>query len=163
DGEQLRFDHLADAKHVARVVDALFGAHIADVNHAFDALGDLNKRAKLRQVRHRAFDHRAHGKFAYHVSPGVAERLLQAKRDAAFVGIDLQNLGFHFLARGEDIGGLVDAAPADVADVEQRVHSTNVDEGAIARKTAHSAMHGVAFANFGVAAVLEGAFFFFRK
>ena len=45
DGEQLRFDHLADAKHVAGVVDALFGAHIADVNHAFDALGDLNKRA----------------------------------------------------------------------------------------------------------------------
>src|ERR1700757_3965467 len=133
------------------------------MDQAFDAGLEFYKRAELQHAGDGATHAFARCVPGRDCVPGMRLQLLHADGNAAFVGIDFQNLGFDFLARGEDIGGLVDTAPADVADVEQRVHSTNVDEGAIARKAAHSAMHDVAFADFGVAAVLEGAFLFFRK
>ena len=41
DVKYLRLDHLAGAKHVLRPFDPLLRADLADVNHAFDAFGEL--------------------------------------------------------------------------------------------------------------------------
>src|SRR5262249_46558042 len=92
-----------------RVVDALIGAHVADVNHALDALRDLNEGTELGQVRHGTFDYGAHGKFTQHISPGIAERLLEPKRDAAFGGINAEDdhfdnfAGLDHIARDADL------------------------------------------------------------
>ena len=48
DFEHLRLHHLADLEHVLRMIDALLGADVAHVDHAFHALGQLHERAELR-------------------------------------------------------------------------------------------------------------------
>src|SRR6202045_3018223 len=133
------------------------------MDQAFDAGLEFYKCAKLQHAGDGATHALSGCVLGRDCVPRMRLQLFHADRNAVFVGIDLQNLRFDFLAGHENVRGLGNTAPADVADVEQGVHSTNVDEGAIARKAAHSAMHGIAFANLGVAAVLEGAFLFFRK
>jgi len=73
-------------------------ADFADVNHALNAFSKLHEGAKLRQARHRPFDHRARRKFFCHSRPGIAQRLLQAERDAAFSRVHSENHGFDGLA-----------------------------------------------------------------
>ena len=46
DAEHLRFDDLAGAQHILRMIDAFIGADLADVDEAFDAFGDLDERAE---------------------------------------------------------------------------------------------------------------------
>ena len=89
--EHLRLDHLADAEHILRMIDALFGADLADVNQALDAVGDLHKRAELHELGHRPFDLRADTEPACNVGPWVGQRLLESERDAAFFGLDAEN------------------------------------------------------------------------
>ena len=48
DFEHLRLHHLAHLQHVLRMIDALLGADVADVDHALDAFGKLHERAELR-------------------------------------------------------------------------------------------------------------------
>ena len=64
-----------------------------------DAFGKLHEGAKLRQARHRPFDHRARRKFLCHRRPGVTQRLLEAEGDAAFSRVHSENHGFDGLAR----------------------------------------------------------------
>ena len=59
DGQHLGLYHLARAQHVLRMVDALFGADLADVNQAFDAFGQLDEGAEVHQLGHRPFNLRA--------------------------------------------------------------------------------------------------------
>lgn len=63
----------------------------------------------------------------------------------------------------QNVGGLIDSAPADIADVKECVDSTDVDEGAIAGETAHRAAHGVAFLQFPIPPIFDNALFFFRQ
>ena len=82
--EHLRLDDLPGFQHFLRVIDALFRADFADVNHALHAFGKLHEGAELGQARDRPFDHRARRKFLFGRGPGIAQRLLQPERDAAF-------------------------------------------------------------------------------
>src|SRR5262249_17133624 len=106
DFENLRLNHLADFQNVLRMVDSFFGADVADVNHSFDSLGNLNKGAELRQANHRPLDHRAIRKFLFGIGPRIAQRLLQPQRDSLFAGIDSKNHDLDRLARFHQIGGL---------------------------------------------------------
>jgi hypothetical protein len=69
-------------------------------------------------------------------------QLLHAERNSLFVAIDLEDLRFDFLADGEDIGGIIDPRPRDLADVQQAVHTTKVDEGAVVGQAADGAVNG---------------------
>ena len=90
-------------------------------------------------------------------------QLLHAQRNAPLLGIDLEHLGFDLLAHREHVGGLVDAAPGDLADMQQAVHAADVDEGAVVGQAADRAAHGFAFADLGVAAFFHAALFFFGE
>ncbi len=93
--------------------------------------------------------------------PGMGLQLLHAERDALAGGFDLQDLGVDLLADRQDVGGFFYAAPCDVADVEEAVDSTDVDEGSVVGEAAHGAGDDVAFLDLGVAAFFGGAIFFF--
>ena len=60
-----------------------------------------------------------------------------------FIGIDIQDLRFDLLADRQNIGGLVDARPGNIADVQQRVHAADIDESAVISQAAHRALHNV--------------------
>ena len=48
------------------------GADVADVDHPFDAFGDLNEGAEFGEAHDRAFDLAADRKFLRYVGPGIA-------------------------------------------------------------------------------------------
>ena len=62
DGQHLRPDRLADLHNFLRMVNALLRAHVADVNHSFDAFGELYERSELGDADDRTFDHGTGGK-----------------------------------------------------------------------------------------------------
>src|SRR5579863_8900456 len=78
DFEHLRLHRLANLQHVLRMLNAFLGAQIADVNHALDTLGKLNKGAKFSQADDWAFNHRSYGEPVCHGSPGISQRLLES-------------------------------------------------------------------------------------
>ena len=94
--------------------------------------------------------------------PGVGVELLEAEGDLAGGGIDLEDFDFELLADGEDVGGVGDAVPGDVGDVEEAVGAADVDEGTVVGEGADGAGDGVAFVDLGEAAVFGGALLFFH-
>ena len=65
------------------------------------------------------------------VVPRVFLRLLEAERDALGLGVVLEDLDGDLVADLEELGRVVDAAPAHVGDVEQAVDAAEVDERAV--------------------------------
>src|SRR5207302_1236530 len=61
DLQHLRLHHLPNLEYILRMIQALVGRNIADMNHAFDALGNLYERAELLYAGDRTFHHTAHG------------------------------------------------------------------------------------------------------
>jgi hypothetical protein len=62
------------------------------------------------------------------VVPRVFHGLLEAERDALGLGVVLEDLDGDLVADLEDLGRVVDAAPAHVRDVEQAVDAAEVHE-----------------------------------
>ena len=48
DFQHLGLHRLPDLQHVLRMIDALLGADVADVDHAFHAFGELHEGAEFR-------------------------------------------------------------------------------------------------------------------
>src|SRR5262249_58096862 len=57
-------------------------------------------------------------------------KLLEAETELLLLAIDLEDDDLDHLAGLQDGGGVRDALPADLADVEQAVHAAEIDEGA---------------------------------
>ena len=62
----------------------------------------------------------------------------------------------------KNVGGLVDAAPGNVADVQQAVETADVDERSVVGEIADCAGDDIAFAKLGVTLLLDGTLFFFE-
>jgi hypothetical protein len=60
--------------------------------------------------------------------PGVFLSRLQRERDALAVHIDLEDLDGDFLSNFHNFTGVLDVLPAELGDVNETVHSTEVDE-----------------------------------
>src|SRR5262245_28982159 len=90
-------------------------------------------------------------------------QLLHAHRDASFgaVARDLQHLGFNLLAYGKHIRGLIDAAPGDVADMEQSIHAPDIYKSTVVGEAADCSADDISFLYLCVAALPGGALFFF--
>ncbi len=154
----------AGLEEVAGLADFFGPGHLGEVNHAFDAGFELDEGSEVCGTRDGAADALACFVFVGDGVPWVRLELLQAEGDAALSsGSILRIFGFDLLADGEDVGGLGDAVPADVADVEEAVGTADVDEGAVVGEGADGAGDDVAFLELGVAAVLVGAVFFFER
>ena len=93
--EHLGLDDLPNLQHVLRVMDAFLGADLAHVDHAFHPIRKLHERAELGEAGHRSFDYRARRKLLLDLGPGIAQRLLEAQREAAFAHIHAQDHRFH--------------------------------------------------------------------
>ena len=132
-------DDIARLDHVARLADLLRPRHLREVDHAFDAGFEFHKRAEVGDPRHLAAHALAGRVFSCHSVPRMRLQLFHAKRDALPCRLDLQHLRVDLLPHCQYIGWLVDAAPGDVADVQQTVHSADFDERAVVGQAAHGA------------------------
>ena len=131
DGEDDRVDGVALLENVAGMADLFAPGHFRDVDQAFDAGLDLDEGAEVHEARDRAGDALADLVPVGSGIPRLGLKLLEAKRNLLGFGIDLENADLEFLADGEHVFGLVDAAPGDVADVEQAIDAAEIDEGAV--------------------------------
>src|SRR5207237_8480810 len=63
--------------------------------------------------------------------PRVCSELLHAERDALRLRVEANDLDLDGLADIQRLGGMIDAAPGDVGDVQQAVDPAEIDEGAV--------------------------------
>ena len=96
--EHLGLDHLAHPEHVLRVMNVLFGADLADVNHALNSVRKLNEGAEFGEAGNRSLDGRTHRKLLLYLRPGIAQRLFQAQGEAALAHVHSENHRFHRVA-----------------------------------------------------------------
>ena len=62
--------------------------------------------------------------------PRAGHLLFEAQGDLLLLVVDVQDLHFDLLVDGDHLGGMVDAAPAHVGDVQQAVDAAQIDERA---------------------------------
>ena len=90
------------------------------MHQAVDAFFDFDEGAEIGHVADAALHHRAHAVAAVDGGPGVRLELLQAERNAAVLGMHLEDHGFHLIARLHHLGGMLHAPrPGHFADVDQ--------------------------------------------
>ena len=63
--------------------------------------------------------------------PGVLGAILDAEGNLALLGIEGDDVHVEVIADGNDLGGVLDAAPAQLGDVNHAVHAADVDEHAV--------------------------------
>jgi hypothetical protein len=131
DLEHLHGDLLRRRQDLAGM-DVLLGpAHLGDVHQALDAVLELHEGAVVGDVGDPALDVAADRVLGLDALPRIALELLHAEADALGLGVDLDDLDLDRLADGQDVGGMVDALPRDVGDMQQAVDAAEIDEGAV--------------------------------
>ena len=130
DAEHDGLDVLAGLEHLGRLVDALGPRQFADMHQPLDSRLQLDKRAVRHEVDHPASNLAADGVFLLDLVPGIGLFLFQAEADPLALLVDVEDDHLKFLAGGQHLGGMRDAAPAHVGDVQQAVQAVQVDERA---------------------------------
>src|SRR4029077_3630731 len=156
-----RFHGLAGFHSVTRLPDFSRPRHFRNMDQPLNAGFEFHKCAKVGEPRYRAAHALASLVFFYGGVPGMRLKLLHTQRDAPLVGINLEHLDFDLLPHGQHVCGFADAAPGNVADVQQAIHFANVDKRPVISQAAYHAAHSFAFPDLRVAALFVGALFFF--
>ena len=114
-------------------------AHLGDVDQALDSLLQLDERPVVRDRHDPSADPAADRILGSNVLPRIRHQLLQAERNALAVPIDIEDLHLEFLADVRNLRRVPDPAPRHVGDMQQAVHSSQIDEGAEVRDVLHYA------------------------
>ena len=103
------------------------------MHHAVDVAVEADEQAELGLVLDLALDGRADGMLLDERFPRVLQRLLEAERDAALGGIDLEHLNLDFLAGRDDLAGMdVLLGPRHFGDVDEALDARlQFDERAV--------------------------------
>ena len=100
------------------MLDFFVPAHFGDVNKAFDALLEFDEDAVVDDADDLAFYFAACRIFFGGADPGIVRELFEAERDALLFLVELEDDDFEFLIGLNDVGRVLDAAPAQVGEVE---------------------------------------------
>jgi hypothetical protein len=101
------------------------------VNQALDPRFQLHEGAVIGDVGDAAFVDRADGIHLLDGIPRIGLKLLHAQADAVGFLVDLDDLHFDSFTDRQDFRRMVDAAPGHVGDVQQAVHTAQVNEGTV--------------------------------
>src|ERR1051326_8030044 len=108
--------------------------HLADMDEAFHACFELDKRSVIGDVDHSP-DHSAVDPITLrHRFPRVRIELLDAQRDALPAAIELQHLDGDLIPDMQNLGGMIQAAVRHVGDVQEPVDAAQIDERSIVRQ-----------------------------
>src|SRR5262249_34823258 len=129
--------------HLGGVLDVVVGK-LGNMNQALDAGQDLDEGAEGDNLGHLASEDVAGPVRTDHTLPGVLLGLLEAKRDALAIAIDVEDFDPHGVADRDHLGGMVDVAPGKLGDVDQAVDAIEIDEGAEVDDVGNLALHDLA-------------------
>ncbi len=93
---------------------------------------NLSKCAEGHELDDLDLRHVANGVLVGEQRPWVGLGILVAERDLALVLIEVDNINLYLVTDGEDLRGLVDAAPAQLRDMDHTVNAADIDECAVA-------------------------------
>src|SRR5215831_8395020 len=145
DLEDHDLDLVAQGDHL-RGMHVLVGpVHLRDVHQALDALLDLDEGAVVGEVGDLAEEARARRVAARQPDPGVLAELLHTQRHAVLLGVELEDLCGDLVADQEHLGGVLDAPPREVGDMQQAVDAAEIDECAVIGDVLDDALDGGAF------------------
>src|SRR5579864_5242598 len=131
DFEHLDLDFLRGRYDFAGMHVLLGPRHFGNVDQALDAGLELDEGAVVGDVGDAALEAGGDRIFGLDALPRIVEQLLHAERDAVGLVVDLDDLDLHLLADIEHLGGMIDAPPGNVGDVQQAVDAAEIDEGAV--------------------------------
>ena len=115
------------------------------MNKTFDAGFDFNESTVVGDVRDLAEEAGALRVATGDADPRIFAELLETERDAVLFLVELENLGFEFLADLNDFGRVTDATPGEVGNVEETVDAAEVDEGTVVGDVLDDALDDGAF------------------
>ena len=110
------------------------------MDQAVNAGHDLGKGAEGHELDDLDLDHVADRAGVDKLGPGVVLGLLVAEGDAALLTVEADDINVYLLADGNDLGGVLDATPAELADVNHAVNAADVDKGAVAGEALDNAV-----------------------
>ena len=108
---------------------------------------DADECTELGQGDDRSMEGAADGVVVLQLLPGVVLGLLVAQRDLVVLGVDVLHIHLDGIANGDDLGGMLDAVPAQLADVAQTVHTADIDECTVRSQALDNAGVGLAHLN----------------
>ena len=149
DVEHHDLDLLAGGDNLAGVHVLLGPAHLGDVDQALDAGLELDEGAVIGDVGDAAAELGVDRVLDLDALPGIGFELLHAQADALGLEIEADHLDAHGLADVDRLGGVVDAAPGHVGDVQQAVDAAEIDEGAVIGDVLDHALEHLAFLEVG--------------
>src|SRR3984893_14352441 len=108
-------------------MDVLLGPrHLGDMDEPLDAGLELDEGAVVGDVGDAALEAGADRELGLDALPRIGLQLLHAERDAVGLVVDLDDLDLDLLADVEHLGGMIDAPPRDVGDVQQAVDAAEI-------------------------------------
>ena len=119
--------------------------HLRDVHQAFDTGLDLDERPVIGQVGHLAEQTRSGRIAAGKPDPRILAQLLESQRNAVLLVVELEHLRREFVADGQHLGGMLDAAPRQIGDVQQSVDPAQIYECAVVGDVLDDALDHHAF------------------
>ena len=118
--QNFRGDRLALLENFVRILDALGPADVADVDEAIEAIFDFDERAEFGDVADFAGDDGAERIFFGGEQPWIGQRLLDAERNAAIAGLDVEHDDIDFVADLGDFRRMLDFfVPAHFGNVDE--------------------------------------------
>ena len=106
-------------------------AHLADVDEAFDTGHDLDKGTVVGYDDNFTLDVVTLLEVRIEGIPRMRSELLETEGDAALGLVEVENDDVDLLVELDNLFGVVDAAPAEVGDVDEAIHAAEVDEDAV--------------------------------
>src|SRR3954467_11133483 len=113
------------------------------MDKALDAGFDFHESAIGHEIDHLAFDLCAHRILLFDAVPWIRKLLLEAEANAFFLAVDVENDNVDVLADLEDFRRVADTAPAQISDMEQAIHSVQVNKCAEVRDVLDGAFANV--------------------
>src|SRR5271157_2301140 len=145
------------------MLEALGPGHLREVNQAFDALFQLDKRAVVCDRKHAPMNARAHRIALGSVQPRVGRQLLEAQRNPLLILVELEHLDLNLVAHIHQVTRMREAARAHVGDVQQAVDSAQVNKRAVVGQVLHRAGHHRALAQLLQRCGALGVLLFFQN
>ena len=125
------FHLVAHLQEVLGGAQVLAPAHLADMDEAFNAGHDLDKGTVVGDDDDLALDVVTLLEVRVEGIPGVRSELLETEGDAALGLVEVEYDNVDLLVELDNLLGVVDAAPAEVGDVDEAIHAAEVDEDTV--------------------------------
>src|ERR1051326_4549935 len=125
--------------------DFLGPRHLGDMDYTFDAPVELHECAVVDEAHDFALQAGPDGILVCDRVPRVGHDLLHSERNALALGVEFEDHDLNVVPYLHHLGGMADAAPRHVTDMEDAVDAAEIDERAVARDVLDRSFENNAF------------------